>query len=86
MRLRDFFTRTKAPEAPKPSLECCEGVAGMWHYHLRRPGTYTSLCGKPVMNTGRPLSRWNVKIPNHHIPESFCKACDGLGASDLKAA
>jgi hypothetical protein len=57
----------------------------MWHYHLRRPGVFTSLCGDPVMNTGRPLSRWKVKIPNHHIRESFCAACDDLGSAELEA-
>jgi len=59
-------------------LEICEGVAGVWHYHLRKKGESRALCRAFVMPTKIPLSQWNRKIPDHHIPESYCKKCDAL--------
>ena len=60
----------------KPAIEIAESVMGTWHYHLRKSGSNRALCGAQVMHSARPLERWNVKIPNHHIPESFCTECD----------
>ena len=61
--------------------EITEGVAGMWHYHLRVVGELKALCGAMVMHTSMRLGRWNKKIPNHHIPESYCSKCDGIAGS-----
>ena len=58
--------------------EITEGVAGMWHYHLRRKGSLKALCGATVMPTSIPLSRWNKPIPDYHLPESFCKECEAM--------
>lgn len=60
------------------NLEVTEGIAGMWHYHLRPRGELRALCGAAVMRTSVPLDRWNKKIPNYHIPESFCQKCNEL--------
>ncbi len=60
----------------RAGLECCEGVASVWHYHLRRPRRTRSLCGAFVMHSGRPLSQWGIVPPGYHIPESFCSACE----------
>lgn len=57
-------------------LQCSEGVAGMWHYHLRQPEYTRALCGATVMSSGRPLSQWRIVPPAYHIPESFCSACE----------
>lgn len=57
-------------------LQCSEGVASMWHYHLRKPGCTRALCGAPVMGSGRPLGQWGIVPPNYHLPESFCSACE----------
>ena len=59
-------------------IECCESVMGTWHYHLREVGSNNALCGAQVMHSPMLLERWNVKIPNHHVPQSFCSKCDGL--------
>lgn len=59
-------------------LEICEGVAGVWHYHLRKNGESYALCGATIMQTKIPLSRWNRKTPGHHIPESYCSKCDPM--------
>ena len=57
-------------------LEVCEGVEGMWHYHIREKGKRYSLCGVSVMLCHLPLSQWGEKIPNHHLPEKYCSKCD----------
>lgn len=57
------------------ALEVCEGVASVWHYHLREEGSTRSLCGAAVMSCGKPLTQWGVKIPGYHIPESYCRTC-----------
>ena len=59
-------------------LEICEGVSATWHYHLCKPGTFKALCGASVMLSHVPLDQWNKKIPNYHVPESFCQKCDGI--------
>lgn len=58
--------------------EISEGVSGTWHYHLREVGEIKALCGAMVMRTSMRLGRWNKKIPDYHIPESFCSKCDEL--------
>lgn len=58
------------------ALEVTEGVAGVWHYHLRKVGQLRALCGAMVMRTSIPLERWNRKIPDYHLPESFCEKCE----------
>ena len=60
----------------RAGLQCCEGVASVWHYHLRQPGKTRALCDALVMHSGRPLSQWGVVPPHNHIPESFCSACE----------
>ncbi len=62
----------------KLTIECCESVMGTWHYHLRKVGSNHALCGDLTMYSPRPLERWNVKIPDHHIPESFCSKCNEM--------
>jgi len=58
-------------------LEIAESIHGTWHYHLRTgPDTFKALCGAQVMPTSIPLEHWNKKIPNYHIPESFCSKCN----------
>ena len=57
-------------------LECCEGVSGVWHYHLRHPGKTRALCGAFIMHSERRLSQWGIVPPDYHIPESFCSACE----------
>lgn len=59
-------------------IEICEGIAGMWHYHLRHPQQVKSLCGATVMGTSIPLKSWGRKIPSYHIPESYCSNCDEI--------
>ena len=60
--------------------EITEGVSSVWHYHLRVVGEIKALCGGMVMHTSIPLERWNKKIPNYHLPESFCSRCDNMRA------
>lgn len=55
-----------------------EGVAGMWHYHLRVEGEQKALCGATVMRTSVPPENWNRKIAGYHLPRSFCEKCEAL--------
>ena len=68
-------------------VRICEGIAGMWHYHLTvDPHSSVSLCGKRAMYSGAPLNSWGF-IPAH-MPTSYCKRCEEIyesGASDEKA-
>lgn len=59
-------------------LNVCEGIAGMWHYHLRRGTSVVALCGARVMHTSIPLARWGKTPPGYHIPESWCLGCTKL--------
>lgn len=62
----------------KLDIEVAESVHGTWHYHLREAGSHRALCGASVMFCSMPLKRWNVKIPDFHLPQSFCSECDHL--------
>ena len=57
-------------------FEVCEGVESVWHYHIRRPKEFTSLCGRRVMVSGIPMSAWGSK--SGHIPETYCAKCKEL--------
>ena len=61
------------PLDPAPVVEMCEGVEGMWRYHLREPGKVKSLCGRTVMLTPAPLDSWGF-MPGH-MPTSYCWTC-----------
>ena len=55
----------------------CEGISGMWHYHLHRNGTpEKALCGARTMSTSLPMSTWGHK--SDHIPESYCEECEKM--------
>ena len=56
----------------------CEGVAGVWHYHLCRATSNgcRSLCGKATMPTECPLDPWGY-MPEH-MPTSYCQKCHDL--------
>lgn len=59
-------------------LRVTEGVSGLWHYHLSRPGEYLGLCGARVMNSSLALSDWKLARNSDHMPKSatYCAKCD----------
>lgn len=61
----------------KGRFAICEGIAGVWHYHLHRLGEphTRSLCGKQTMLTHSPLSTWGVRS---HLPQKYCAACEQM--------
>ncbi len=58
-------------------IEMCEGVEGMWKYHLREPGSMRALCGHSVMSTPAPMSSWGYR--GGHLNEGYCDTCKSLG-------
>lgn len=60
------------------ALRVTEGVSGLWHYHLSRPGDYLGLCGARVMNSSLGLSDWKLARNPAHMPKSatYCAKCD----------
>lgn len=57
------------------SVKVVEGIEGRWHYHLRKDGGLSSLCGKSVMPTRIPLEAWGVVT---HLNEHYCAQCLAL--------
>ena len=61
------------------NVKMCEGVEGMWNYHLcpedDENGT-KSLCGRQTMYSGSPISSWGFK-PGH-MPSSYCMECEKI--------
>lgn len=61
-----------------PSLVVTEGISGIWFYHLSRSDAVTrSICGAQTMRTSIPLERWGRTPDRYHIPEKWCRRCDG---------
>lgn len=61
--------------ADHAELQVAEGIAGLFLYHLRKPGEHRSLCDVQVMLTHIPLSAWGVRT---HINERWCSKCRGI--------
>ena len=59
------------------SLVVCEGIAGMWSYHLRDAGSkeYRGFCGAETMDRTVPVTYWGQTPKNYHIPEKWCRVC-----------
>lgn len=71
-------------ERSDAGLHITEGVAGTWYYHLSPVETNArGLCGAQTMNTQIPMSAWGSK---GHLGERYCKDCQRLGDSELRAA
>lgn len=66
-------------EQDEGKLAIVEGVAGNWHYHLRRSSTGPALCGARVMRTELPISYWARTPVNYHLPEKWCGECADRG-------
>ena len=61
------------------NVQICEGVEGMWHYHLCPSDDNTgtkSLCGKRTMSSLAVISSWGFK--SKHIPAHYCKECESI--------
>lgn len=56
-------------------FEVTEGVAGMWHYHLRRVAELRAVCGALVMGSGIPIAHWGRTSANWKIRASWCEEC-----------
>jgi len=61
-------------------FEMCEGVEGTWHYHIRRPCSFDSLCGARVMFTESRFGNWGM---TGHLNERYCVDCWDLMADEL---
>lgn len=63
-------------------VRLCEGVAGMWRYHLCPADDDTgtrSLCGAQTMSCDSPLSSWGFS-PGH-MPSSYCAECERIAVN-----
>lgn len=61
------------------SVQLCEGVSGMWRYHLCPSDDDTgtkSLCGARTMHSYAVLSSWGF-VPKH-MPTSYCEECESI--------
>jgi hypothetical protein len=60
-------------------VRLCEGVVGMWRYHLCPADDDTgtkSLCGKQTMSCNSPVESWGFKPK--HMPSSYCADCERI--------
>jgi len=60
-------------------VRLCEGIAGMWRYHLCPADDETgtkSLCGKQTMICNSPVDSWGFK--SDHMPYSYCAECERI--------
>mgnify|MGYP001577341219 CR=1 FL=1 len=66
-------------------MKVTEGISGLWHYHLRRDGVTTALCGATVMPTEIKVSDWGVPF-GKHFPKrpTWCKKCEQINAERAK--
>lgn len=68
----------------RDGLMVTEGVSGTWYYHVsEKAKPLTSLCGRPTMVTGVPLTYWKQTPANFHIPERWCAECERLGTAEV---
>ena len=74
LKILQFFKLDKKhEETTTENFKICEEVAGNFHYHIHKEGTYKSLCGKSIMITAIPLSAWGTVT--EHIKEKWCEEC-----------
>ena len=58
-------------------LEITEGVAGLYHYHLRVVGNHYSLCDRMVMRA-HTHQKWGFR---GHLGERYCMSCAEMAQS-----
>jgi len=52
-----------------------ETIIGYYNYHLKKSGTYISLCGKKLLGKELDLKLWGLKT---HLNETYCKKCQKM--------